>query len=189
MGKLPEAEAAASAGQHLRVLELLGRWPGPLAMYLRTPEGQALGPESRAALARALGVLGSSCVALARVQQGEEILRLGIQYAQEGPSAGELFLRLGRSQLLHGREGEAIGPLRHALRLGAPSVHVLPLLARSFIARARWVAALACLRHAREAGVPREELLEQEELVAQALGPLTRALPPELRLSSDLSHD
>jgi hypothetical protein len=182
LGKIPEAEAAAAAGDHARVIELLGRWPGPLAMYLRTAEGQQLPPDARASLARALGCLGSACVALDRTAQGEEILRLGIQFAQEGQAAGALFERLGRSYLVRGREAEAIGPLRHALRLGHPPAALLPLLARAFSARGRWIAALACLRQARELGASSLELAEEEARVARALGPLNESLPPELRL-------
>ena len=49
LGKVGEAEEAAAGGDHVRVLELLGSWPAPLAIFLRTPEGQLLTPETRGA--------------------------------------------------------------------------------------------------------------------------------------------
>jgi hypothetical protein len=76
-----EAEQAAQRGDHVRVLELLGAWPAPLAIFLRTPEGQTLSPDTRSLIARALGLLGSACVSLGEVGKGEEVLRLAVQYA------------------------------------------------------------------------------------------------------------
>src|SRR5690606_5193816 len=54
LSRVPEAELANARGDHVKVLELLGAWPAPLAIFLRTPEGQMLGAEPRATIARAL---------------------------------------------------------------------------------------------------------------------------------------
>ncbi|HEY8943279.1 MAG TPA: hypothetical protein VIM73_03405, partial [Polyangiaceae bacterium] len=81
LSRIAEAEEAAEEGDHIRVLELLGAWPAPLAIFLRTAEGQTLTPETRGLIARALGLLGSACVALGEVGKGEEVLRLAVQYA------------------------------------------------------------------------------------------------------------
>src|SRR5690606_31380131 len=43
--KVAEAESAAEKGDHPKVLQLLGAWPAPLAIFLRTPEGHMLAPE------------------------------------------------------------------------------------------------------------------------------------------------
>ena len=55
LSRIAEAEAAEKKREHLRVLELLGAWPAPLAIFLRTPEGQLLAPDTRAMIARGLG--------------------------------------------------------------------------------------------------------------------------------------
>jgi hypothetical protein len=94
----------------VRILELLGAWPAPLAIFLRTPEGQMLNVETRGLIARALGLLGSACIVLGEIGKGEEVLRLGVQYAGDGPMASDVYFRLGSAMLGDGRAGEAIGP-------------------------------------------------------------------------------
>ncbi len=119
LSRVPEAEQAAERNDRVRVLELLGAWPAPLAIFLRTPEGQMLNPETRSVIARAPALLGGACITLEEVGKGEEILRLGIQYAADGPAAPDVFLKLGEAIFADGRTGEAIGPLRRAANLGA----------------------------------------------------------------------
>lgn len=170
LGRVPEAEDAAARGDHVRVLELLGAWPAPLALFLRTPEGQLLNPDTRSIIARALALLGGSCIALGEIGKGEEILRLGIQYAADGPAAPEVFLKLGEAIFADGRPGEAIGPLRRAANLGAAPEKVWPLLAQAFALRGRYLAAVAAAEEARAAGVPREELAPIFEQAHTVLG-------------------
>src|SRR6476620_12197860 len=88
--RVAEAEAASMQRQDAKVLSLLGAWPAPLAIFLRTPEGQMLAPEPRALIAKGLGLLGSACVHVGEIEQAEEVFRIGIQYAQEGMAAAEL---------------------------------------------------------------------------------------------------
>ncbi|MBV9949488.1 MAG: hypothetical protein JOZ69_21780 [Myxococcales bacterium] len=174
LSKVTEAEAAALRGDWTRVVQLLGSWPAPLAIFLRTPEGQLLTPDARALIAKGLGLLGSACVHLGQVEQAEEVLRIGIQYAQEGVAAADLFRRLGEALLQNDRPGEAIGPLRRALAFGGSAAEVMPPLARAFLMRKKWVAAYACLRDAMKAGVGERELAEEVRQVETALGlPLT----------------
>ena len=170
LAKVAEAEGAALAGDHQKVVALLGSWPAPLAIFLRTPEGHMLSAEARGLIARGLSFLGTACVKLGEGQQGEEILRLATQYAQDGAAAADVFERLGRAQLEGGRPGEAIGSLRRAARLGALPASVHPLLAKAFLGRGRYVAALACLRDARAAGVPDTELAPELRAVEAKLG-------------------
>src|SRR5438067_2097941 len=47
LSRVAEAETAAAKGDSAKVLTLLGSWPAPLAIFLRTPEGQALAPDAR----------------------------------------------------------------------------------------------------------------------------------------------
>lgn len=164
--RVAEAERAANRGDHIRVLELLGSWPAPLAIYLRTPEGQLLNQETRATIARGLGLLGSACIALDEVEKGEEVLRLAVQYAADGVAAGEIFLRLGSAMHRDSRPGEAIAPLRRAIILGANGAEAWPLLADSLLSRNRCLAALAAVLEARAAGVT-DEFLEQTFQIAR----------------------
>jgi hypothetical protein len=174
LSKVTEAEAAALRGEWPRVVQLLGNWPAPLAIFLRTPEGQLLTPDARALIAKGLGLLGSACVHLGQTEQAEEVLRIGIQYAQDGVIAADLFRRLGEALLRNGRPGEAIAPLRRSLAFGGVPAEVMPALARAFLKRQRWVAAYACLRDALKAGVGERELVDELREVEAALGlPLT----------------
>jgi uncharacterized protein HemY len=102
------------------------------------------------------------------------VFRIGIQYAQEGVGAADLFRRLGEALLKSDRPGEAIGPLRRALAFGGSPSDVMPPLARALARRHRWVAAYACLRDALEAGVSERELSDDLRAAEVALGiPLT----------------
>jgi hypothetical protein len=171
LARVTEAEAAAGKSDHIRVLELLGAWPAPLAIFLRTPEGQLLNPEARARIALGLGLLGSACIALGENSKGEEVLRLGIQYAADGSAAPGLFLRLGEAIATDGRPGESIGPLRRAANLGASPETVWPLLAAAFLSRGRHLAALGAVREGRLAGAPAAKLDPIAERLKAVMGP------------------
>jgi hypothetical protein len=170
LSKVPEAEAAALRSEWTRVIQLLGSWPAPLAIFLRTPEGQLLTSDARALIAKGLGLLGSACVHLGQIEQAEEVLRIGIQYAQEGVAAADLFRRLGEALLQNDRPGEAIAPLRRSLAFGGSPADVSLPLARAFLRRKKWVAAYACLRDALKAGVEERDLVEELRQVEGALG-------------------
>jgi hypothetical protein len=180
LAAIPEAEAAAREGRHERVVSLLGGWPGPLSMILRTPEGAAITDEPRRGIVRALGLLGSAYAALGRNDWAEDVLRLGIQWGGDGPHGADLFRRLGEAHLLAERAGEAIGLLRRALALWdmesgdtealrEPRALTHVALARAFVARNRHLAALVSLEEARVHGAP-EALVDP--LRAQAEGVL-----------------
>ena len=168
--KVAEAEVAAQRSDHTKVLQLLGAWPAPLAIFLRTPEGQMLTPEARGLIAKGLGLLGTACVKLGEEHQGEEVMRLAVQYAHDGAAAADIFRRLGEAMLEDSRAGEALGPLRRAANLGAPPRQIWPLLARAFVRQKKFVAALACIREARTAGVPDSDMVGEIREVETALG-------------------
>jgi hypothetical protein len=170
LSKVTEAEAASLRSEWSKVVQLLGTWPAPLAIFLRTPEGQMLTSDARGLIAKGLGLLGSACVHLGEIEQAEEVFRIGIQYAQEGVAAAELFRRLGEALLQSERAGEAIAPLRRALAFGGSPADVMPPLARAFLKRKKWVAAYACLRDALEAGVGEREIAEELRSTESALG-------------------
>jgi len=170
LSKVTEAETAALRGEWSKVVQLLGGWPAPLAIFLRTPEGQLLTADARGLIAKGLGLLGSACVHMGEVEQAEEVFRIGIQYAQEGTAAAELFRRLGEALLQSDRAGEAIGPLRRSLAFGGTVIDVMPPLARAFMKRKKWVAAYACLREALEAGVSEREIADELRVTEATLG-------------------
>jgi hypothetical protein len=170
LSKVTEAEAAAIKGDWTKVVQLLGSWPAPLAIFLRTPEGQLLTPDARALIAKGLGLLGSACVHLNEVEQAEEVFRIGIQYAQEGLAAADLFRRLGEALLKSDRPGEAIAPLRRAAAFGGSAAEVMVPLARAFLLRKKWVAAYACVRDALEAGVAERDVADELRQIEGALG-------------------
>ena len=170
LNNVDEAEKAADAGNWERVVQLLGSWPMPLAIYWRTPEGQLLPEQARQRIAEGLGLLGTACAKLGDEAQGEEVLRLAVQYAQDGVAAAKIFTRLGEMFLDGQRWGEAIGPLRRASALGAEPGDVLPGIAKAFIERDRHVSALAYLLEAEHRGVPASTLADLHGTIDDALG-------------------
>lgn len=176
LAQVAVAETAALANDWQKVVQLLGSWPAPLAIFLRTPEGQALAPEATALIAKGLRLLGSACMRNGDMTRAEEVFRLGIQYAQDGPAAPDIFILLGEGFLSHDRPGEAIAPLRRAIALGAPHARVQPLLARALLRRKRYVAAFACVRAALDAGVSQGEVTDEMRQLEAALGPALTAL-------------
>jgi hypothetical protein len=168
--RIPLAEQANKRGDFDETVSLLGAWPGPLSMYLRTPQGQALGRSERGRLVKALGLLGQAYMHKQQTEWAEDVLRLGIQFGQELEAAGPLFGWLGRARVETGRHGEAIGLLRRALALGGDPAQLNADLARCFFERKRFVAALACLDAAQAAGDTSEPLSSLRISVQAALG-------------------
>lgn len=169
--KIPLADEANQRGDYSETISLLGAWPGPLSMFLRTPQGQALGRNERTKLVKALGLLGDAYLQKNQTDWAEDVLRLGIQFGQELEAAGPLFGLLGRARVSNERYGEAIGLLRRALSLGGDRASLLIDLAQCFTARERYVAALACLNDATAAGASGERVDNLRIDVERALGP------------------
>jgi hypothetical protein len=170
LNNVDEAEKAARSGQWERVIQLLGSWPMPLAIYWRTPEGQLLPDAARQRIAEGLGLLGTACAKLGDSAQGEEVLRLAVQYAQDGSAAAKIFARLGRMFLDGERWGEAIAPLRRAHALGGDPAEVLHDLATAFFRRERLLAALGYVLEAEERGVESDRLTEMRRSIEERLG-------------------
>ena len=184
LGKIPEAEAALKRGDHDGTLEILEPWAGPLSMLLRTPQGQNLALDAKASLARALGLLGSAYTRKQEYASAEEVLRLGVQWVQEGEVTGQLFAQLGEISALQGQHGQAIGLLRRALALGCPRELVLPALAESFLQRGRVVAAVACLEEAAQRGITDERLRGMRKSACARLGAAYETFRRRVPLSS-----
>ncbi len=168
---VPQAKQAQAEGDAAKVADILGAWPGPLSLLLRTAEGQTLAPDVRATLADALGMLGSAYVELGRHEWAQEVLRLAIQWGQEQMAVSAvLFRRLGAAMVAEARYGEAIGLLRRALGLGAARKDVLPLLARCFREQGRFIPALLCADDALAAGAGAGDVREVRDAALAHLG-------------------
>jgi tetratricopeptide (TPR) repeat protein len=175
LARVADARVASERGDYLQVLDLLGSWPAPLSIFLRTPEGQLISAEQRSSIAEALALLGNACVRLGEFQHGEEVLRLAVQYATLGSAAADAYLFLGQALMEQGRPAEAVAPLRRATTLGAPAGVVLPLLARAWLDRGRYLAALAAVLEARAIGSDDESAGPMLQELDRALGaPLVR---------------
>jgi hypothetical protein len=174
LNHVAEAEKAASEGSWEKVIQLLGSWPMPLSVYWRTPDGQALAEAARQRIADGLGLLGMACAKLGDSSQGEEVMRLAVQYAQVGASASRIFARLGRMLMDADRHGEAIAPLRRASMLAAgnssEATSVLVDLAKSYQARGSKLAALACTLSAEDSGASKSEVAELKKWLDTELG-------------------
>ncbi|MCA9581972.1 MAG: hypothetical protein KC416_09255, partial [Myxococcales bacterium] len=166
---------AVEAGQRRdfqSVLGLMGPWVAPLSMMLRSPQGQNVDTSTRLAVVGALGFFAESLLELNQDHGGaEDVLRLAIQWAQRGDGAGRLFFLLGRVHVERNEMGQAIGALRRSLSLDGRRTDVLPLLARCYADRKRWVACALCAEEAQSLGVADEALSALQAEAAGALGP------------------
>ena len=178
---LAEAKRAAVRGEQERVIDLLGSWPAPLTILLRTPEGQMLTNDARESIASGLGLLGTACAKIGDRTHAEEVLRLGIQYAGDSRLAGDIYARLGDALLGCGRPGEAIGVLRRAANLGAAPRQVWPQLCHAFVERGRYTAALSAMIEAMEQGLAPSDFEAELAQIEHHLGPAMQAWKRHVR--------
>lgn len=144
------AEEANAKGEWTGTIAMLSPWLNPISMLLRTGESDELSPDSHRRLSDGLDLLGTAYANIGELDAANEVLRLGVQWAGETSKAADLFYALGRASVQGGKHGEAIGLLRRAIRLGVEEKTVLPLLARSLLARDQGLAAMVCIERARE---------------------------------------
>ncbi len=175
LNSVAEAEAASAKEDWKTVVDLLGGWPLPLAFYWRTPEGQLLPEQQRQRIAEGLGLLGAACAELGDAPQGEEVLRLAVQYAQDGAAAPTIFHLIGRRFIESERPAEAIGPLRRAHTLGGADESLLVELAGALLDCDRVVGALGCLWQAEQAGLPPAKLKKLRARATKRLGAPAKA--------------
>jgi len=159
LATVPEAQAAAELKDFRKVVELLGTWAMPLTFLLRTPDGQALNDETRILLGSALQLLGEAWIETGEAQQGEEMLRLAIQYCVDTDGAGNAYAKLGLALFRLKRFGEAIAPLRRAANLQAPAAMVWPSLSVALLQRGRLLAAWGATEEGLSAGVEDPRLM------------------------------
>ena len=113
------------------------------------------------AITEALALLGTAYCKLSELVMADEVFRLGVQWADETEFASDMYFLLGETCVERQAWGEAIGPLRRAVRLGGDELRILPDLARCFIERKQYIAAMACIERTRssEAGLGALEAL------------------------------
>lgn len=167
---IPEAEAANFEEDYERTISLLGAWPGPLSIFLRTQEGQMLGAPEKAMLARALSVLGVAYMKTDQVEWAEDVFRLGVQWGQDTHAVADLLILLAEARLMNHRYGEAIGLFRRALIVGASESHVLPQLALCYVRCKLYIAAAVCLDQAISRNVDPHTLEDIQMELDQVLG-------------------
>ncbi|MFO8074323.1 MAG: hypothetical protein R6V85_20870 [Polyangia bacterium] len=154
------AREMAASGDTDGVVATLGNWPGMLVSLQRSPVMKQLDDQQLALISEGVQLLGDAFLARERPTWSEELYRLGLQFAREGPPAGLLYQRLGLLLSREKRYGEAIGLLRRALYLGIPQEEILPALGRAFLERGKLVIAAALLENARSLNVVDPELDE-----------------------------
>ncbi len=184
--RIDDVEEAAEAGEWEKVVNMIGGWPGPLSLFLRTREGQSLDSASRARIGRALRLLASAYRFMGRSAWAEELYRLGLQFVSDGSDGSDLFRDLGHAMIEEHRFGEAIGPLRRALTLGAPIDEIGPELGLALLRQRRCVAAVVVLERARAAGAADKKVLPAIRLALAILG---EAADPWRALHSDWVAD
>jgi tetratricopeptide (TPR) repeat protein len=168
--KVPLAEAANRRAAYDETIALLGSWPGPLSMFVRTPQGQGLGVNERSKLMRGLVALGEAFLRTGQGEWAEDVVRLGIQFGQDLAASAPLFALLGQARLETERYGEAIGLFRRAASLGGHQPEVMLPLARCFFERGRYVAAMACLDEAEMMGARGSDVPVLREQIRAVLG-------------------
>lgn len=171
-----QAEAAANAKDWEEVLHLIGHWPGPLSMLSRMQMGANLDEEKRARIGAALGFLAAAYRATGRSAWAEELYRLGLQFAGEGPSGGKLYRALGEAMIEEKRFGEAVGPLRRSLALGVPMAEIGPSLGLSLHRCRRTVAAAIVLEKALADGADEQRVLSTLKTIYASMGTLADTL-------------
>ena len=115
-------------------------------------------------------LLASSLVEEHESTLAEDVLRLGIQYAQGTRLGADMYSQLGTILLKDGRAGEAIGLLRRAASLGGDPALIWPSLGQAFIERKRYLAALAVVAEASEQGLDNAILQSVRGQAEGALG-------------------
>lgn len=164
------AEKALEAGNPAGALRKLRDWVLFVRNY-RIAGGvtQMLG-EVDAHFARGLLLTGRAYRLLNRNRISEDILRFSIQLLPDSETKPTLFYELALIMMSEGRYGEAIAPLRRALKLGIPTSLIYPYLARAFMETGRTVAAFLILGELNREGLLDEEMKKLYESARTKLG-------------------
>lgn len=168
-----KADSLAETGAFDEVVDLLAPWTTKIALMLRS--GKADSEEIQRGVVRAMGTLGNALIETDDLAGADEVLRLGVQWAQHIGGGGRLFALLGRVALLHQQYGQAIGFFRRAISLGENESSVVADLAHCYHARKRWVATVACVDRALKEERDDADLQRLQTMREDAVGQLGSA--------------
>jgi tetratricopeptide (TPR) repeat protein len=120
--------------------------------------------EPDALFARGLLLTGRAYRLLKRHRLSEDLLRFSIQLLPGGPMTSKFYYELALIMINEERYGEAIGPLRHAERLGVNQERIFPYLARALLRCDRAVGAALLYGELNREGLlsPEDEVLFEE---------------------------
>lgn len=135
------AEKSLSAGNPERALEYLRDWILFVRNYRLTGSVAQLVKEPDALFARGLLLTGRAYRLLDRKRLSEDLLRFSIQLLPSGTTLPKFYYELATIMIEEKRYGEAIAPLRHALKLGLPHERVYPYLGEALLKSDRIVGA------------------------------------------------
>ena len=174
LGEVAEAEAARRWRERRpRCFSCSARGRRRSRSSCARPKGRCSRAEPRALIAKGLGLLGIGVRAPGRGQPGRRSFRLGIQYAQEGVAAADIFRRLGEALMNDDRAGEAIGPLRRAVALGGDPQVLWPLLCARVLPSRSLRRGLCLDSRSAAAGAPEADLSDELRELEGALGAAT----------------
>ena len=139
------AEKALSAGNPERALEYLRDWILFVRNYRLTGSVAQLVKEPDALFARGLLLTGRAYRLLDRKRLSEDLLRFSIQLLPSGATLPKFYYELAIIMMEEKRFGEAIGPLRQALKLGLSHERVYPHLGEALMKCDRVVGAALVL--------------------------------------------
>lgn len=173
------AEKSLAAGNPERALEYLRDWILFVRNYRLTGSVAQLVKEPDALFARGLLLTGRAYRLLDRKRLSEDLLRFSIQLLPSGAMLPKFYYELAVIMMEEKRYGEAIAPLRHALRLGLPHERAYPHLGEAFMRTDRIVGAALILGELNREGLLTPEGQKLFEKVLRKMGP-TRDILEEL---------
>ncbi len=173
------AEKALGAGNPEKALESLRDWILFVRNYRLTGSIAQLVGEPDALFARGLLLTGRAYRLLDRNRLSEDLVRFSIQLLPSGKTSAKFYYELALVMLGEGRFSEAIGPLRHAEKLGLSQERIFPHLARAYLRCDRVVGAAMLYGELNREGLLDAEGTKLFEEARRRLGP-ARTLLEEL---------
>lgn len=165
------AEKALSAGNPERALDSLRDWILFVRNYRLTGSVAQLVGEPDALFARGLLLTGRAYRLLERNRLSEDLLRFSIQLLPEGIMTAKFYYELAQIMMSERRFGEALGPLRHAEKLGMNQERIFPHLARALLRCDRVVGAALLYGELNREGLLHEHDAKLFEEARRRLGP------------------
>jgi tetratricopeptide (TPR) repeat protein len=165
------AEKALAAGNPERALEYLRDWILFVRNYRLTGSVAQLVKEPDALFARGLLLTGRAYRLLDRKRLSEDLIRFSIQLLPSGAMLPKFYYELAVIMMEEKRYGEAIAPLRHALKLGLPHERAYPYLGEALLRSDRVVGASLVLGELNREGLLSIEGYKMFKEALRKIGP------------------